>query len=189
MIRVPGARAWGIVMAFALAGCAPGVDENLYGGVSYRDQSAPIGVSSRYDYEKMRGLWFIRQLTPDDLASTRVFFFEGEDGGDRVNEVRRACQGKPDGRSCLIEYVIDDTSSGALSLHRVGPGADREFVVHWVDDRHRTMAVGAANGRYAWVLDRSSDGGEDRIKAALEILDFYGYDTSVMQAKERERLQ
>ena len=172
-----------------LGACVSGVDENLYGGISYRNQSAPIGVSTRYDFARMQGGWFVRRLTPDDLEPAIITFSDNGKGKGGAIEGRGTC---PEGLICepaVYEYAIDDTSKGALSLFRKGPGADREFVVHWIDEGYRTMAVGAPNGRYAWVLDRAHDGGEDRIAAALEILKFYGYDTSVMRTKRQGKLQ
>jgi len=172
-----------------LAGCVSGVDENLYGGVSYRDQSAPIGVSSRYDYARMQGTWFVRRLTPDDLEPRSMVFHEQDNAKGTVHELRGTCPAEIICEQAFQEYVIDDTSGGALTLHRNPPGPDRKFVVHWIDEGHRTMAVGAPNGRYAWVLDRAHAGGRDRIAAALEILKFYGYDTSVMRAIRQGKVQ
>ncbi|WP_367117647.1 hypothetical protein [uncultured Roseovarius sp.] len=57
----------------------------------------------------------------------------------------------------------------------------------WIDDSGRTIALGEPDGRYAWVLDRSSKGGFDRIQAAREILEFNGYDAGQIALRQDEK--
>ncbi len=48
--------------------------------------------------------------------------------------------------------------------------------VHWLDVGDRTAAIGDPSGRTVWIMDRTATGSPDRIAAAREILDWYGYD-------------
>ncbi len=52
--------------------------------------------------------------------------------------------------------------------------------VHWLDVNNRTAAMGDPNGTRVWIMDRTGAPG-DRLKAAREILEWYGYDLSRLQ--------
>jgi apolipoprotein D and lipocalin family protein len=60
-------------------------------------------------------------------------------------------------------------------------GLGREFWVLWVDEGFRTAVLGNKEGDFGWIVDRSTKGGADRVKAAREILDFNGYDVSQLK--------
>ena len=60
----------------------------------------------------------------------------------------------------------------------------RQFWVLWVDEGFRTAVLGNPDGTFGWIVDRSTTGGADRIKAAREILDFNGYDTGRLRVVE-----
>lgn len=47
--------------------------------------------------------------------------------------------------------------------------------VHWIDADNRTAAMGDPGGSRVWIMDRTGAPGE-RLRAAREILDWYGYD-------------
>lgn len=75
----------------------------------------------------------------------------------------------------------------AAPLRRQGQGrfawGDGALWVHWLDADNRTVAMGDPHGGWYAVLDRSGAPGE-RLRAAREILEWYGYDLS--QVKEAE---
>ncbi|MCP5036327.1 MAG: hypothetical protein GY945_01870 [Rhodobacteraceae bacterium] len=51
-----------------------------------------------------------------------------------------------------------------------------EYWVLWVDEDYRTAAIGTPSGTFGWIIDRERSGGEDRIVAAREVLEWLGYD-------------
>ncbi|SNR27256.1 lipocalin family protein [Puniceibacterium sediminis] len=53
---------------------------------------------------------------------------------------------------------------------------DGPLWVHWLDGGNRTAAIGDPAGNRVWIMDRTSASSPDRIQAAREILDWYGYD-------------
>jgi apolipoprotein D and lipocalin family protein len=55
------------------------------------------------------------------------------------------------------------------------------FWVHWLDINNRTAVIGSPDGKYGWIMDRTGTPSADRLKAAREILDWYGYDLSRMK--------
>ena len=67
-----------------------------------------------------------------------------------------------------VEYIL--TAPGRLS------NADGRLWVHWLDIGDRTAAVGDPDGGRVWIMDREAGSSPDRLRAAREILDWYGYD-------------
>lgn len=57
----------------------------------------------------------------------------------------------------------------------------QQFWVHWLDINNRTAVIGSPDGRYGWIMDRTGAPSADRLKAAREILEWYGYDLSRMK--------
>ena len=62
----------------------------------------------------------------------------------------------------------------ALGQGRFRLGQD-DIWVHWLDINNRTAALGEPGGKRVWIMDRTGQPGE-RLKAAREILEWYGYD-------------
>lgn len=48
----------------------------------------------------------------------------------------------------------------------------------WVDADFRTAAIGTSDGTFGAIINRGAALSDDRLKAATEILEFYGWDTS-----------
>lgn len=102
-----------------------------------------------------------------------------------------ACIGKcaPQVRYAVATDDVFVRSVGDQSVGYVveAPGVLREMgstarlVVMWVDEGFRTAAVGDADGRWAGIIARDRRGGDDRIVAAREILDFNGWDLSKLE--------
>lgn len=77
--------------------------------------------------------------------------------------------------------------SGPLAI--TGPGRatptgatraplDREWWVLWADVDLRTLVIGTPDGSFGFILNRGGPLPQDRLKAARDILDWNGYDTS-----------
>lgn len=84
--------------------------------------------------------------------------------------------GQVAGRLCLNGREVP-VQGRALPVGpgRLAIGASEPWWIVWVDEGYRTLAVGTPSGAFGFVLDRAG-GGEDRLRAAAEILDFNGYD-------------
>jgi apolipoprotein D and lipocalin family protein len=81
---------------------------------------------------------------------------------------------------------------GALVRHDVSEGARwrasggaPEIWLLWVDTGYRTAALGTPDGSFGMILDRSATGGTDRIAAARDIFDWFGYDLTKLQETQR----
>ncbi len=162
-----------------LGACVASPPASVPTGPSYRDQNALIGVTSRFDAEKFSGLWYVR--AGFDPAITRMAFrMIDTPKGQAMRLGVFVC----DGAGICGDYAEDlpatELGKGRYSV-TMPNGQTREFWVLWVDEGFRTAVLGNKQGDFGWIIDRSTKGGADRIKAAKEILDFNGYNVSLLR--------
>ncbi len=158
-----------------LAGCA------VLPSGGYRDTDVPISSVAAFDVQRYAGLWY-------EIARFPVPFQAGCEGvtarysinSDGTVGVLNTCrEGGPGGPVRQIQGAATVTGPGRLSVGFQGvPFIRGPYWVLWVDEGYRTAVVGVPSGRAGWILNRTPDIPSDRLKAALEVLDFNGYDTS-----------
>lgn len=163
------------LLALALAACS--TESPLIPAASYRDRSVPIASTLRFDAGNFAGTWY-------EIASYPVPFQRG------CTDTRATYGPLPDGRLSVLNACRRDgaweTIAGTARV--VGPGRLEvrldgvplvaPYWVLWVDEDHRTAVVGVPSGRAGWVLNREPQIPDDRLEAALEVLEFNGYDLS-----------
>ncbi|MEH6831299.1 MAG: lipocalin family protein [Sulfitobacter sp.] len=142
----------------------------------YRDRSALIGVTSRFDAKKFEGLWYVRQAFAPSGAGLSFRMAKG--GAMRLGAT--VCDGSGVCGTVAEDLPVTRISKGRFKV-AMPSGEAREFWVLWVDEGFRTAVLGNPDGTFGWIVDRSTTGGADRIKAAREILDFNGYDVSQLR--------
>ena len=165
-----------LAMLAALAGCgSTGV---------YRDTSVPISSAAAFDPTRYVGRWY-------EIARFPVLFQAGcvavtaayalrEDGRLQIENSCR--EGALDGPVRRIVGEARITGPGRLSVgFDTVPLIRAPYWVLWVDEGYRTAVVGVPSGRAGWILNRTPEIPEDRLKAALEVLEFNGYDVSRLQ--------
>ena len=165
-----------VMMLLVLAGCVA--------FPTYRDTDVPIVSSTRFDPVSFSGLWY-------EVASFPVPFQSGCRDTKAVYSVRG------DGdigvlNSCVTDDGLEEIA-GTASV--VGPGRLKvrldgvpfaaDYWVLWVDDDYRTAVVGTPSGRAGWILNRSPKIPSDRLAAARDILEFNGYDLSLLVTTPR----
>ncbi|ETX16510.1 lipocalin [Roseivivax halodurans JCM 10272] len=142
-----------VLICLALAGCgaAPAPDTPA----TLRDPAAPVGAQMDVTADRLHGEWRI---------------VEGA--------------GVPPGASVSIAPGCIVIAGDSSDLVEVAPGrfsADgAPLWVHWLDADARTVAMGDPGGGRVFVLDRTGAPGE-RLIAAREILDWYGYDLAALR--------
>ena len=147
---------------------------------SYRDAAVPISIITRGGAEAMTGPWFVRGAYPAHANIHTVSFLKGRGGVAAVEFLQSGCD-----TSGNCEAVSDTWAAESLGHNRwrlTSDSADGpiEMWVIWIDDGLRTAAVGTPDGSYAYILDRKATGGQDRMTAAREILEFNGYNISAL---------
>lgn len=85
-----------------------------------------------------------------------------------------------------LEFTAQALRIGSARLPLAEDGAgrlrlgDEALWVHWIDFDNRTAALGNPDGRRVWIIDRGAPSA-DRLKAARDILEWYGYDLGRMR--------
>jgi len=163
-----------LVLCLALAGCG-------YFAESYRDESAPLSTQADFDVERFAGFWYeiARFPVPFQEGCTAVVAHYSLQPDGTVEIVNSCREGAPDGRERIINGTARVTGPGRLSVD-FGPVPfdDAAYWVLWVDADYRTAVVGVPSGRAGWILNRDPKIPQDRLRAALEVLDFNGYDVN-----------
>lgn len=172
-------RAWGLIaIALMLAGC----------GQVYRDRDVPMTSMAVFDAEKYAGLWY-------EVARFPVSFQEGcrntqadytVESAD-VLDVRNACF--RDGGLSVIRGSAKVVGPGRLKVRLGAIPFASDYWVLWVDEDYQTAVVGVPSGRAGWILNRTPDISDDRLRAARAVLEFNGYDLSLLQLTEQEDAQ
>ena len=184
--RLTGWPIWP-AMLLVLAGCVAAPPAPVM-----RDTKAPISSQVDVTEDRLSGAWVIRRAWPGQpyLAEPGADRFGPEGSGLRL--------ARHDGGLRLSSRALDRDAAGnagfrafATGLEASGPGRFREvggkvfdgkaLWVLWMDADNRTAAIGTPGGEFGWIMDRQATGGQDRLKAASEIMQWMGYDMARMR--------
>lgn len=148
------------LLALALMACAKAPEPQI----SYRDPAQGIASKAIFDPQRFAGAWFVvAQMGSPDCAPLRVDY--AIDGAQVAEQ-----------RSCPTARFAPE--QGALEpLGRLRFDNGIRWVL-WADEGYRTAVLGAPDGRFGWILNRTAQIPADRMRAAREIMDFNGYDLS-----------
>ncbi len=142
---------------------------------SYRNTDVPLGITSRGGIDAMLGTWVVRGAFPDSASIRSVTIAPRGDGKVTVDIAQPECE--PECHILSGTWPAERVAQNRLRL-LTDSAQDPEMWVIWMDEGVRTAVVGIPDGSAAFIIDRKATGGEDRIKAAREILDFNGYDVA-----------
>lgn len=138
-----------------LAGCAG--PAALRGGAPLRDPAAPLASIADVDWRRLSGGWTVTRSAgaapPAGAAVTLAL--------DAAGTGRWTLAGRPE--------ALQPAGPGRLR------GNGRDYWLLWADADARTAVVGSPGGDGVWIMDRSVPS-PDRLAAARDILDWYGYD-------------
>lgn len=123
-------------------------------GVVYRDVSAPISSQVDVTAARLAGDWRVRVAPAQGPVAA----------GDALR---------------LSESALSLDGPGRFEVV-AGPLEGLVLWVLWLDADNRTAAIGGPDGQFGWIMDRAAEGGEDRIRAAREIMAWQGYDMARM---------
>ena len=140
----------------------------------FRDIAAPFASTQRFETERFLGEWVqvAGFAAPGEAVAAERHLYRRATTGQIVADVTG-----PDGAMVRHVYALE----GPGRLRRVAPEGEALWVL-WVDEGFRTAVLGTPSGSEAFVLDRSTTPAPDRLRAAREILDWYGYDLGRLQA-------
>ncbi len=144
---------------------------------SYRDQSVPISSMAVFDPARYAGTWYEVARFPVPFqagcSQTRAEYGLRDDG---ALSVRNICV--KDGARDVIEGQASVVGPGRLKVQLGAMPFAADYWVLWVDADYRTAVVGVPSGRAGWILNRDPQMPIDRLRAAIDVLEFNGYDAS-----------
>ena len=164
----------GVLTLLALAACEPAP---AFVPDGFRDTNVPITSSTRFDPKRFAGDWRVIESfeqTPREVAISRVTF-RPETGGYRYIS------------QAAISPLAADAEGAEWPLLSIGqfgrlsPEKGDPIWVIWVDEDHRTAALGTPSGRIGMIVNRTKNLRLDRLKAAREIMAFNGYDITQLR--------
>ncbi len=168
-----------------VAGCAA-APETPATPPSLRDAAAPLGSQTDVNADGLAGDWAVRRTLPDGAFVPGERFSLTASGADLTLVWL--------GIVCSDVVGLCEAFTGTATYARSGPGrwrrtsavpyeevAPLDLWIFWTDGDRRTMAFGDPAGSYALIADRNATGGADRIAAAREILDWYGFDVAMLR--------
>lgn len=153
-------------LAFALTACVGGGGGD---GIEFhRNTKRPISSTTRFDAARFAGSWVIRGefVHPGQKPLYGNVSIELGAGGITGITLSNASGGRE-------RYDARMSTAGRITVG--SPPFGTEYWVLWVDADYRTAAIGTPSGSFGWIIDRNRSGGDDRIKAAAEMLAFNGY--------------
>ena len=154
----------GALLVGGLVACAPvPIVPPAPSDITFRNPSANIGATTRFDPVRFAGDWHVvaRFVETGETAAHDVIAVTYQQGKDRIVVV--ASEGAQ-------TYAYDGTA--VLRAKQGDP-----LIIMWVDEGFRTAVLGTPSGRVGYILDRKPNPRKDRLKAATEVLKFYGWDT------------
>lgn len=144
-----------LLLVLALAGCGGGAPAPLAEvAIPLRNPTTPVASQADAGVARLAGDWVV--VSGAGMApGTRLRIGSGRMMLDDVT----------------LPFVAEGQGRYLLGEERIW--------VHWLDADNRTAAMGEPGGKRVWIMDRSGAPG-DRLRAAREILNWYGYDVGRM---------
>ena len=162
----------GALLVGGLVACAPvPTVPPAPSDITFRNPSANIGATARFDPMRFAGDWHVvaRFVETAEPAAHDVIAVTYHQGKDRIVVV--ASEGAQ-------TYAYDGTAV-------LRPKQGEPLIIMWVDESFRTAVLGTTSGQDGYILDRKPNPRKDRLKAATEILKFYGWDTRRLKRTKR----
>lgn len=179
-----GVRVGAVVAALALAGCVARPPEVA----PLRDPAAAISSQVNVTAARLAGTWVVRRawigapyLSTDHARGMSALRMVRTPQGLRLEGSRFGVDAAK--RATFLSFASDLRPSGPGRFEEVGGkvfGGAALWIL-WMDADDRTVAIGTPNGRFGWIMDRKPTGGQDRIKAASDVMEWMGYDLSQAQ--------
>ena len=164
-----------------LAACAPQPTVLTQTEV-FRDPSAQIASQTNVGADRMVGRWTVRQsVTPSDrLYGFDITMLEGGSLQRRLPIEVSDGTGAKIADHVMVTYAA--TGPGRWTPLEMPRGVpDDELWVMWMDINSRTAAIGTPSGTFGFIIDKNATGGGDRIAAARDIMDWFGYDVDRLE--------
>jgi len=178
---------WMAVAMVGLVGCVTVEPPPDFGSIPLRNPIAPIASQTNVTASDLAGEWAVRRQAGAAFGGRDALKITAEEDAIGLPVTAIQCSDAADLCDSVERRVIfASTGPGRWSLGEPGAGVvgPTEIWVLWADTSRRTVVLGDPDGSYVLVIDRAPSGGADRLTAAAEIMDWYGYDLARMEAAQ-----
>ena len=147
----------------------------------FRAMSAPIASQTDVTAARMAGEWVIRQTFSGPTGPRALRFMLSDKGDLFFSEVSGFCDNDICAETETL-YLMEPVGPGRWKTQSPsGTLPDEDLWVMWMDFDSRTAAIGNPSGEFGWIMDKNPTGGGDRITAARDIMEWFGYDLSRLE--------
>ncbi len=166
-----------LLLALLLAGCSTAAVAPLL--TSYRDPDVLIASKADFDATRYAGRWYeVARFPVPFQAGCAGAIAEYSTPENGTITLRNTCLDPSGDALRSITGSAEVTGPGRLTVELAGVPFTAPYWVLWTDTGYRTAVVGQPDGRAGWILNREPTIPTDRLRAAIEVLDFNGYDTT-----------
>ncbi len=150
-----------------------------------RDASAPISSIASFETSRFAGTWYQIASFPLNTGVTcrnTILTYTAQ----TPNTLNQAVSCQTEIGTIATSGPARVTGPGRLTMRAAGESTLKEIWVLWVDGDYRTAVLGTPDGSVAYILDRTPNIPQDRLKASLDVLNFNGFDTDLMRMTRQE---
>ena len=162
-----------LFIILVLAGCTAAPSTR------FRDSTVTIASAAAFDPVRFVGRWYeiARYLTSLE-AGCRDTTADYRARADGSLMVVKTCE--RGGVQWRIEGIAEVTGPGRMTVRFDNVRETASYWVLWVAEDYRTAVVGVPSGAGGWILHRDRGIPRDRLDAARQVLDFNGFDLSLL---------
>ncbi|MDE0967800.1 MAG: hypothetical protein OSA51_00140 [Octadecabacter sp.] len=174
-------RVCSVLILMQLVACAQAQPIPLQRAV-FRDLSAQIASQTNVTADRLAGNWVVRQRFANQPGPVGgVTFSTLPNDALQMAQTHQTC----DLNVCVIvhtQVLLKPMGLGRwMPLNSPMTFPSQQIWVMWMDFESRTAAIGSPSGQFGWIMDKNPTGGDDRIIAARDIMDWFGYDVANLQ--------
>ena len=148
-----------------------------------RNPTVPLSIISRGGADAMQGEWKVRASSPQYHDIQSLTFNTNAKPLHTVEFLHASCDADGNCEALSDAWLARPLAQNRWRLTAQTTNAEMELWVIWIDDGYRTAALGSPDSDMAFIVDRKTSGGADRMTAASEVLEFNGYNMSAFQTR------
>ena len=161
ILRAGGGLLGVALLSGCLAAPAPIADPSLL-----RNPTVPLSIISRGGADAMNGEWKVRASSPGYRDIKSLTFNTQAAPQHLIEFLSISCDTGGNCEALSDGWLAQPLAQNRWRLTSETTETEMELWVIWIDDGLRTAAIGSPDSDMAFILDRKTQGGADRIKAA-----------------------
>lgn len=131
----------------------------------------------------MQGEWKVRASSPQYRDIQSLTFNTNAKPQHTLEFLHASCDADGNCEALSDDWQAEPLAQNRWQLTAQTTDTEMEMWVIWIDEGYRTAALGSPDSDMAFIVDRKTSGGADRMTAASEVLEFNGYNMSVFETR------